>query len=600
MTTEISELPAAAAEAPAEAAGAAQAELSAEEQAAAEAEAARLQAQRDAEREAEEKAAAEREARHKRLMQKIAKQADFASMKDSVRLMQKISRSENAHARALSGAISEDIAMTAKLLRLVNAAFYSSAGGGSITNLQRAVALMGFQTVGMMANSLMLFDRLPKGSDGNRLREEFGRAQLAALLAQQFCNRSKQLEVAYLAALFQNLGGMLGGLHFPEELHGFEEKLAARGLDVGKQEWMDARDKLAREHWGVDIEDIAIDVAGQWGWPETVRNGMRRLQPSSSERAASAEEYQRVLCTSANVLAAQLLGLPGGGSAEEKAEARRACVERFAAEMAVPLSLNPEPLVEEVAGVQQVWDDLAQVLGFGPVAAPAVAKKPKEAELASKPAPAKLGAAAPVAAPAAAAKPTAIAAAKPAAPRPVAPTLPVNPAVAESLSDALEKLSGLVLAGAPAGQLLQLCMRQMHEALNLRRVVVCLRDGSGAMLKGGMGVGERATALAPVFQIPLQPPNELFGLLCSKGADTLISDTADPVIAQRLPAWFRNQVQAGTFVLLPMVAGGQVLGAFYGDKADAGTLQISERELTLLKTLRNQVVMALRFGGGNN
>ncbi len=604
MNTETSDASAALSLSPDEASqaeageAAAPAELSAEEKAAAEAEAARLQAERQAAQEAEDKAAAEREARLKRLMQKIAKQADFASMKDSVRLMQKISRSENAHARALSGAISEDIAMTAKLLRLVNAAFYSAAGGGNITSLQRAVALMGFQTVGMMANSLMLFDRLPKGADGNRLREEFGRAQLAALLAQQFCNRNKQLEGAYLAALFQNLGGMLGGLHFTEELPSFEEKLAARGIATGDQAWMDARDKLARELWGADIEDIAIDVAGQWGWPESVRNGMRRLQPSSTERAASSEEYQRVLCTAANVLAAQLLGLPSSGSAEEKAEARRACVMRFAAEMAVPLSLNPEPLADEVAGVQEVWDDLAKVLGFGPVAAPPAAKKPaaKEADLPGKSAAGRPASAAPLSAPVAAP----VAAAKPAAPRPAAPAAPSNPAVAESLSSALEQLSGMVLAGAPAGQLLQLCMKQMHEALSLRRVVVCLRDPSGVMLKGGMGVGERATALAPVFQIPLQPPNELFGLLCSKGADTLISDTADPVIAQRLPAWFRNQVQAGTFVLLPKVAGGQVLGAFYGDKADAGTLQISERELTLLKTLRNQVVMALRFGGGNN
>lgn len=551
------------------------AEPSAEERAAAEAEAALSQAAQ----EAEDKAAAEREARLKRLMQRIAKQADFASMKDSVRLMQKISRNENAHANALSGAISEDVAMTAKLLRLVNAAFYSSAGGGSITSLQRAVALMGFQTIGMMANSLMLFDRLPKGADGNRLRQEFGRAQLAALLAHQFCNSSKQLEGSYLAALFQNLGGMLGGLHFPEDLQAFEDQLQARGLSEGQREWMDARDKLARDHWGMDIEDIAVDVAKQWGWPETVRNGMRRLQASSAERAASPEEYQRVLCTAANALAAELLGLPSSGTAEERALARRACVARFAAEMAVPLSLNPEPLPDEVEGVQQVWDDLAQTLGFGPVAAaPAPAKKPaekdaKQADLATKPV-----------------------AAKPAPARPAVPAAPVNPAVAESLSNALEALSAMVVAGAPPGQLLQLCMKQMYEALGLRRVIVCLRDPSGQGLKGGMGVGERATALAPVFQIPLQPPSELFGLLCSKGADTLISDTADPVIAQRLPAWFRSQVQAGTFVLLPMVAGGQVLGAFYGDKADAGSLQISERELTLLKTLRNQVVMALRFG----
>ncbi|MCV2421801.1 HDOD domain-containing protein [Paucibacter sp. DJ2R-2] len=557
--------------------------------AAAEAEAARLAAERQAAQEAEDRAAAEREARLQRLMQRIAKHADFASMKDSTRLLQKIARSENAHARALSGAISDDVAMTAKLLRLVNAAFYSSAGGGSITSLQRAVALMGFQTIGMVANSLMLFERLPKGADGNRLRQEFGRAQLAALLAHQFCNSSKQLDGAYLIALFQNLGGMLAGLHFADDMEAIEAALQARELAEGSLAWQEGREKLAREQWGQGLEDIAIEVARQWGWPESVRMGMRTLRPSNLERACSPEEYQRVLCTAANDLAAQLLKLPHSGSPEERAEARKACVERFAAELAVPLGLDPEPMPEAVESVKQVWDDLAQTLGFGAVvAAPAAAGKSSSS---SKPAkPGDLATPANKAAPAPAA----------AAPRPAARPAAANPAMAEALSSALEQLSEMVLSGAAPGQLLQLCMKQMHEALNLQRVIVCLRDAShgGSYLKGRMGLGERATVLAPLFDIPLAPPTELFGLLCSKGADTLISDTADPVIAQRLPAWHRQQVRAGTFVLLPMVAGGQVLGTFYGDRAEAGTLHISERELTLLKTLRNQVVMAMRFGGG--
>ncbi|WP_310388528.1 hypothetical protein [Roseateles sp.] len=55
----------------------------------------------------------------------LPSKADFASMKDSVRLMRN------------------------------KAACYRSAGGGNTTSLQRAEALMGFQTVGMMANLLM-------------------------------------------------------------------------------------------------------------------------------------------------------------------------------------------------------------------------------------------------------------------------------------------------------------------------------------------------------------------------------------------------------------------------------------------------------------
>lgn len=51
-------------------------------------------------------------------------------------------------------------------------------------------------------------------------------------------------------------------------------------------------------------------------------------------------------------------------------------------------------------------------------------------------------------------------------------------------------------------------------------------------------------------------------------------------------------------VQLPRVAGGLVLPAIDGDRAETGTLHISERELTLLKTLRNQVVTVMWFGGG--
>ncbi|MCV2421802.1 HDOD domain-containing protein [Paucibacter sp. DJ2R-2] len=533
-----------------------------------------------AQREAEEKEAAEREARLQRLMQKIAAHADFASMKDSVRSMQKVSRSEKAHTRALTGEISNDIAMTGKLLRLVNAAFYSSAGGGNITSMERAVALMGFQTIGMVASSLMLFERLPKTADGNRLRQEFGRAQMAALLAHEMCNSSKHIEGAYLNALFQNLGSMLAGMHFAEDTAAIEARLQAEGLLEGEPAWHDKREKLARQQWGLGFEEIGVEVAKSWGWPDSVRQAMRSLAPSSLERPAGPEEYQRVLCTAANRLAGDLLRLPGGGNAEERAEARKACVERFAAEMGVPLNLDPEVLPAVVEQVKLVWDDLAKALGFDPVPVPV---KAKTAEKASEKAPEK-----------AAAKPAP--APTPAA-RPAAAPAPANPVMAEALSAALERVSELVLSGAPAAKLLQLCMKEMQDALQLQRVIVCLRDPASGGLRGRMGMGDRAQELAPVFDIPLKPPSELFGLLCSKGADTLISDASDPVIAQRLPPWYGKQVRAQTFVLLPMVAGDQVLGAFYGDQAVAGRLQIGERELRLLKTLRNQVVMAMRFGG---
>ena len=100
--------------------------------------------------------------------------------------------------------------------------------------------------------------------------------------------------------------------------------------------------------------------------------------------------------------------------------------------------------------------------------------------------------------------------------------------------------------------------------------------------------------LAPFFDIPLQPPSCLFGLLCSKNADTLIRDVSDPVIAQRMPAWYGERVRAGTFLVLPLVTTGQrVVGMLYGDQRQAGDLVIHDRGLALLRDLRQQVLNAI-------
>jgi hypothetical protein len=140
-------------------------------------------------------------------------------------------------------------------------------------------------------------------------------------------------------------------------------------------------------------------------------------------------------------------------------------------------------------------------------------------------------------------------------------------------------------------------MTHMHSALQLQRVLLCLRDAASSELRGRLGIGDKAMQLAPLFRVPMQPPSDLFGLLCAKNADTLISDAGDGLVAQRLPAWFQQQVKAPTFLLLPLQLGGKPLGLIYADRHQAHSLQVGDGELTLLKAMRNQLVMAMRLRG---
>jgi hypothetical protein len=127
----------------------------------------------------------------------------------------------------------------------------------------------------------------------------------------------------------------------------------------------------------------------------------------------------------------------------------------------------------------------------------------------------------------------------------------------------------------------------------------------GAQQAAGLAAGsaqrqppEGVEELIRLFRIPLQPQTpDLFSTVCSKGLDTLISDASEPRVASRLPAWYRSAVQAPTFLLLPPMHKGAPLGLIYADKAGAGQLDLDDKQLALLRTLRNQAVMAFRQAG---
>jgi hypothetical protein len=147
-------------------------------------------------------------------------------------------------------------------------------------------------------------------------------------------------------------------------------------------------------------------------------------------------------------------------------------------------------------------------------------------------------------------------------------------------------------------EVLRMILETMYRGLGFRRVIFCLRDPKTETLTGRFGLGAGVEAVVPLFRVPLrvmpglQP--DLFTAICIKGADTLIADASQPRIAERLPAWFLSGAKAHSFLILPMALRGAPFAMIYADKADAGSVVLDEKQLALLRTLRNQAVMAFK------
>jgi len=141
-------------------------------------------------------------------------------------------------------------------------------------------------------------------------------------------------------------------------------------------------------------------------------------------------------------------------------------------------------------------------------------------------------------------------------------------------------------------------LETMFRALGFRRVVFCLRDPKTEMLTGRFGLGEDVEEISRAFKIALRVTpgtnTDLFTAVCLKGADTLIADTSLAHIAARLPAWYQRRVNAPAFLLLPLLMKNTPFALIYADTARRGGIELPDKELSLLRTLRNQAVMAFK------
>jgi len=175
-------------------------------------------------------------------------------------------------------------------------------------------------------------------------------------------------------------------------------------------------------------------------------------------------------------------------------------------------------------------------------------------------------------------------------------TVAASDQVAQTLTAGIQDITNAMVEDFKLSDILRMILEAMFRALDFQRVVFCLRDPKTDTLTGRFGLGAGVEGVVKTFSVYLGPSNapDLFATICSKGADTLINDASDPRIAARLPAWYGHAYHAPTFLILPLLLKGKPFGLIYADKADCSSLLLSEKELSLLRTLRNQAVMAFK------
>jgi len=504
------------------------------------------------------------------LLRRMRHKSDFPALSSMIGAVNRAANSETERVSELSNSILKDFALTNKLLKLVNAAFYGQFSG-TISTVSRAVVILGFENVRQVAVTLALFEHLQNKSQAAQLREEILASYFAGLLGRELVNQAgiRDGEEAFICALFHSLGKLVTAYYLHEEFHEICRLQRAQGLDEAR---------ASAQVLGITFEDLGIGVGAAWHFPDRLLQSMRRVTDAKVKRPTSAEEHLQAVAD----LAAELctcLREPDG-------ERRPARIASLAARYE-SLGIT-SPILHTVvrnAAAELVRD--AAMFGVSPAGSELVASL-SEARRPSRREPDEGGDPLP-----GAGSQTGMAQ----DPATVAAPVTASGSAQRSaiLYAGIQDITNSLVGECELNDILRMILETMYRGVGFTRVLLCVRDPASNSLKARLGFGADVDQiLRRGFHVPLAPSRDAFHAAISNGADIFIENVDDERIRDPIPDWYRRLVPARSLALFPLMVKGKPVGLFYGDCDQAGALRFDPAELNLLKTLRNQAVLAMR------
>lgn len=216
------------------------------------------------------------------------------------------------HASELAALALKDMALTLELLRRVNNAMRQQghpSSGGTVLNMQRAIAMMGLNGLEDAARALKPWPGPMNEGQATFMQSLMRRVQRAGQVAQALRPAGYDGEVVYLINLMQNLGRLLVQYHFPDDAQQIrqlmvppeptEEHPNPRGL---------TEQSAAYAVLGCDLESLGLAVVRYWGLGEELQHMMRRQPPDAAVRHPDGDlDILRLTCSLANELIDALL-----------------------------------------------------------------------------------------------------------------------------------------------------------------------------------------------------------------------------------------------------------------------------------------------------
>lgn len=496
------------------------------------------------------------------LLRRMKHKKDFPAFSQTISVLNRVSTSQTESLATVSNAILKDVSLTNKLLRIVNSAYYNR-GGEKISTISRAVIMLGIEPIKSLALSLMLFEHLQNRQQAQELKEDAVSSLFSAIIADELARQAgiKSHEEAFLCALLQQLGKLLTRFYLHEEAQAIDRQVQSKGIE---------EETAALAVLGVHYHQLGQAVAREWGFPKQIIDSMKPIDAEQLESRGDRIDRLRIIANFSNRLTDAL---------KQPSARQEQKIDTLVEQYGKTLSLDRGATDALIEHSQQELSAFAKLIRFNieksrfyqrlegttghTTEIPALPSDPQQLEVLRQ-------------------------------------SINDNPGDDDSvqaLGNGIQDITNTLTGDFTINQVMQMVLETIYRALPGSRVLLGLRDPRSQSIVGKFGYGDDIENLIRNFSIPLAYQPDVFHIAFKNNVDIKIDDARDPKIADKVPEWYKRKVNSRFFIIFPIVIKHSPIALLYIDSADQAPIPISDEQLGLLKTLRNQVILAIKTHG---
>ncbi len=498
------------------------------------------------------------------LLRRMNHKKDFPAFSQTINIINRASSSETESLSTVSNAILKDISLTNKVLRVVNSAYYNRSGG-KISTISRAVVMLGINPVKSLAVSLMLFEHLQNKSQAHQLKEDAVTSLFSAILANDLAISSdvKEHEEAFLCALLQQLGKLLVRFYLHEESQAIDKQIEQNHIQEST---------AALKVLGTSYHKLGMAVAKEWGFPEQIIQSMKPVDKEQlSDKSNKPTDKLQIIANFSNELS-QILKQPR--------EQQEAAIKKITNEYGKVLKVDEKKVPAQIKKSQKELTKFAKLISFN------LSKSHFYQQLTADDE-----------------ESTEDDAETPSIGLDVAENIHVlnedtsaspQQTSEKALTDGIQDITNTLTGDYTINQVMQMIMETIYRSLSGSRVLLGLRNKANNTIEGKYGYGENIDELKRHFIIPLAYQADVFHIAFKNNVDIKIDDSKDEKITEKIPGWYHRKIGSKFFILFPIVIKHSPIAVIYIDSTNSEAISISDNQLGLLKTLRNQAILAIK------